>query len=158
MQKNKSGIIIGGIVVILLVVLFLWPRINSPTSALVKNWNDHNIDCIDEGQVRLLEHFHPTLSIIVDGKDEFIPTNGGIVPSWTAEIHTHDGTGTIHVESPSANKEFKLQDFFLVWGETLERPGFNLEMTVDGAKSTELGNLVLKDKQKIVLTYTKISG
>ena len=45
-----------------------------------------------------------------------------------------------------------------VWGQPLQRDGYTLEMTVDGQPNTDFGNLVLKDKQEIVLNYSKITS
>src|SRR5437016_1935131 len=47
-------------------------------------------------------HIHPRLSIIVDGQKVPVPANIGIEPSGRtmAALHTHDDSGTIHVESP----------------------------------------------------------
>ena len=91
----------------------------------------------------------------MDGIEETIPASVGNVSRCTAEIHTHDLTGTIHVESPSATREFFFKDVLTVWGRALERPGYALEMTVDGAPSTEGEELMLKDKQQITLNYIK---
>ena len=52
-------------------------------------------------------------------------------------------------------REYTLHDFFSVWGEPLEKPGLTLTMTVDGKPNTELGKLLLKDKQEISLSYVK---
>lgn len=155
MNKNKSGLIVGIVIAVILIALFTIPRITHPKGETIKKWNDSGIQCIDEVNIPLQEHFHPHLTILVDGKTEPIPSQVGIVPGCVAEIHTHDTSGTIHVESPNAGKKFSLQDFFTVWGQTIERAGYSLEMKVGGSVSQDLGNLDLKDKQEIVLSYSK---
>jgi hypothetical protein len=63
-------------------------------------------------------HIHSHLTIIRDGQPLAIPANAGIVPGCTYDLHTHDSTGIIHVESP-APRRFTLGQFFAVWGQPL---------------------------------------
>jgi hypothetical protein len=67
-----------------------------------------------EGQV---QHTHQHLDLFVDGQRVTIPPDIGIdrVNLILSPIHTHDGTGIIHVESPII-REFTLGEFFDVWG------------------------------------------
>jgi len=49
-------------------------------------------------------HFHPRLSVWIKGKQMAVPANIGIDPTQDgmqmAGLHTHDSSGTIHVEAP----------------------------------------------------------
>jgi len=47
--------------------------------------------------------------------------------------------------------------FLSVWSKSLERSGYTLKMTVDGAETTDSG-FVMKDKQQIVLNYTTLAA
>jgi hypothetical protein len=51
-------------------------------------------------------HFHPVLAVYVDGKKITVPANIGIDPNLPptemAGLHTHDDSGTIHVENADA--------------------------------------------------------
>ena len=70
----------------------------------------------NEGQVL---HIHQHLDIFVNGKHEPVPQGVGIYDGqFLTELHTHDPTGIIHVESPVA-KHFDLGQFFGVWGVRL---------------------------------------
>lgn len=102
----------------------------------------------------LVVHIHPELEILVDGVRETLPPDVGLGGLCERAIHTHDATGQIHVESQVA-RDYKLKDFFVVWEKPIMREGYDLEMTVDGDVSTEYGQLLLKDKQKIKLNYIK---
>ena len=157
MNKNKSIWIFGGAIILVLIVLFALPRLNSPSREDIKRWQAANIDCLPAHANANL-HIHPELEITVGEVSEGIPANVGIVRDCMAEIHTHDASGIIHIESVLSGKTFTLGQLFLAWNKPLERESFNLKMTVDGIESSELGNLILKDKQKIILTYSKISG
>jgi hypothetical protein len=66
-------------------------------------------------------HIHSHLSIIRNGEALAIPTNIGIVantPTCYFAIHTHDASGTIHVEAGAAGT-FTLGQLFGIWGQTL---------------------------------------
>jgi hypothetical protein len=108
-----------------------------------------------EGEVL---HIHQHLDIYVNGKHEPVPANIGIYDGqFLTELHTHDATGLMHVESPVA-KNFTLGQFFGVWGVRLNSDcvgGYCQEVTpwtvyVDGqAYSGDPAELVLKPHQEI---------
>ncbi|MEK7114923.1 MAG: hypothetical protein AAB847_01000 [Patescibacteria group bacterium] len=154
-MKNKY-IWIGLILILILGVLLAWPKITNPYNQAIAKWNDLGIECLSNGHQNAGQHIHPHLAIFINGASQIIPAEIGNVRSCMAEVHTHDASGTIHVESYSTNKKFKLQDFFSVWGESIEKPDYKLEMTVDGLLNDQLGNLIMTDKQQIILKYSKL--
>lgn len=108
-------------------------------------------------------HIHPQLDILISDKDVEVPANIGIETQngCLHPLHTHDATGEVHVESP-VQKDFTLADFFAVWGKTFNKDQIleykaddthKVVMTVNDKPSTEFENLVLKDKDKIVISY-----
>ncbi len=106
-------------------------------------------------------HIHPELRIAVRGKNVEFPSNIGLSFNCHRVLHTHDTTGTIHVE-PNYKQDFTLGDFFAVWGKPFSRgqaleyradAAHRIVMTVDGATSDAYGELILKDKQKIEIVY-----
>lgn len=116
--------------------------------------------CIDE-RGQLAKHNHPKLSILVDSTEMKIPRGVGISPTCTKPIHTHDETGTLHVESPT-DRDYALGDFFKIWGVALSSDrvfGYinnsthRLRMSVDGAENSAFDKLVLRDGQQIILTF-----
>ncbi|MEX2033320.1 MAG: hypothetical protein WD889_02045 [Candidatus Colwellbacteria bacterium] len=98
-----------------------------------------------------LFHIHPELVILVDGKQEAVPANIGIIPGCTYELHTHTTDGIIHVES-AVDRGYAFADFLSIWGKPLLREGYTLKMIVDGKETTD-PNFVMKDGQKIILNY-----
>jgi len=73
-------------------------------------------DLTTEGQV---VHIHQHLDIFVNGKKEPVPPNIGIYDGqFLTELHTHDESGIMHVESPT-KRTFDLAQFFGVWGVRL---------------------------------------
>ncbi len=124
-----------------------------------KNFSPRD-QCV-EHSLSLSMHIHPELKIFLDDQPVTIPTNIGISPSCMKAVHTHDETGKIHLEYPQAYN-FKLADFFAVWGQPLSKTqlldktvdeGHTLTMTVDGQPNQEFSDLVLKDGQQIELRY-----
>jgi hypothetical protein len=158
MRKNKSTLIWIIVLVLVAVSLFLVPVFTNPYRELIADWKDNDIDCLPQGHTRLAEHFHPSLTVVVDGEEEVIPANIGIVSACMAELHTHDTTGVIHAETASARKEFRLGQFFGVWGKSLERAGYSLEAVVDGEAIENPAEIILEDGQQIVLEYMRLGN
>jgi len=142
------------VIIIVIVVLFAWPKVNDPYKTVVAGWHDAGVDCLPSHQNARL-HIHPQLTVTVDGSSETIPANTGIVRGCMAETHTHDTTGTIHVEAIDTEKKLTLGQFFAVWGKPLMRDGYNVEVKVDGAVIVDSESTIFRDKQKIEITYTK---
>lgn len=53
---------------------------------------------------------------------QLIPANVGLSANCNRPIHTHDTSGTLHVET-DVNRNYTLQDFFLIWGKSLNTSG-----------------------------------
>ena len=108
-----------------------------------------------EGQVL---HIHQHLDIFVNGKHEPVPQGIGIYDGqFLTELHTHDATGIMHVESPTAT-HFDLGQFFGVWGVRLNADcvgGYCRQVTpwtvyVNGRPySGDPAALVLREHQEI---------
>ena len=62
-------------------------------------------------------HIHAHLDIIINGAPVQIPANIGIdeVRQRISPLHSHDTTGVIHIESPTAPATFTLGQFFTEW-------------------------------------------
>jgi hypothetical protein len=79
---------------------------------------------------QLAYHIHAHLTLIVDGQNVLIPAGIGIAPPREAQqgfvvggkcfywLHTHDVSGVVHIESPTAQL-YTLGQFFAVWGQPL---------------------------------------
>lgn len=111
-------------------------------------------------------HWHPELTILVNGVKQEIPANIGIGvqnaskpiydPSMRmTAMHTHEPDGTIHLEFPGRvmREDTKLGNFFSIWGKGMMEFGSSVTMTVNGVENTELGNYEMKDNDKIELRY-----
>ena len=108
-------------------------------------------------------HIHPVIEIYLEGEKAAIPANIGIDPTCMKAVHTHDESGTIHIESPQFN-DFKLADFFENWGVPFTKDQIldktvddthTISLTVDGQPSEDYENLIMRDGQQIVIRYDK---
>lgn len=108
-------------------------------------------------------HFHAHLTLWMNGKRVPIPAGIGIDPTQDAMqmagLHTHDSSGTIHVEGVEGST---LGQFFAIWGLplTAERVGpfrargaNRLRIWVNGRTSRGFADLKLGDGQRIVISY-----
>jgi hypothetical protein len=112
-----------------------------------------------EGQGVVL-HIHQHLDIFVNGKHETVPAQIGIYDGqFLTDLHTHDTTGVMHVESPG-KREFSLGEFFGVWGVRLTstciggycKPKTPWRMYLNGSPySGDPSALVLKRHQEIAM-------
>lgn len=98
-----------------------WPAGNS-----AEGGQGQAVEGIECGLMDTTYHIHTHLSIFVDGEMQRIPADVGIVPATEGTpgcvyaLHTHDGTGKIHVEA-AAPQRFTLGQFFAIWGQPLTR-------------------------------------
>jgi hypothetical protein len=114
-----------------------------------------------EGQV---VHIHQHLDLFANGEHVTVPAQIGIDSSggFIASLHTHDTTGVIHVESPTAST-FTLGQVFAVWGVRLDRScigglcaggGKELRVWVNGKRvNANPTRIELAAHQEIVLAY-----
>lgn len=110
-------------------------------------------------------HWHPQLTIKINGKDQKIPANIGLSGA-EQPIHTHDATGTLHLEFQGqvTKDDIRLQHFFKIWNKTFTSQCiFNscngadghVTMMVNGKSSTEFDQYIMRDKDQIEITYSK---
>ncbi len=154
MKKYKNVLIVVALVVVFGALL-------TTTSAMRTSGNlifvpNTGVACLPNGHQQLALHIHPKLSITVDGVPETIPANIGVSPTCMAELHTHDATGVIHLETATADRfsQLSFADFFAVWGVPIQREGYALSITVDGVSVATPGDVPLKDGSFIVMSYT----
>jgi hypothetical protein len=111
---------------------------------------------------KMVLHIHPKLNVTANGIPMIIPQNVGIdQPLWKdhsldrygmqgmAPLHTHDTSGTIHVES-NTNRPYTLGQFLDIWAG-LNLNGKTVSATVDGKSVSDYRNILLKDGEQISL-------
>lgn len=110
---------------------------------------------------RLAMHIHPQLSIMINGQDYEIPADIGISTGCMRPIHTHDATGTLHVEFPRV-REVKLGEFFKIWEKIFNADCIfehcsggedQVKMFVNGEQNFDFENYVMRDLDRIEIIY-----
>jgi hypothetical protein len=109
-------------------------------------------------------HIHQHLDLYVAGKKVTVPAQIGIASSgaFLSDLHTHDATGIMHVESPTV-RSFSLGQFFAVWGVRLDAKCLGslcasgdkgLRAWVNGVPvAADPTRIVLDEHQEIVLAF-----
>lgn len=100
------------------------------------------------------------LTLWVDETQVPVPAGLGVSDAGVLPVHTDEG-GELHAVSPEA-RDFRLGDFFALWGQSLSSDEFlgrpvdgdrPLVMTVNGAATTDLADRVLRDGDRIEIRY-----
>jgi hypothetical protein len=110
-------------------------------------------------------HVHAQLTVYTDGKRQTVPPNIGIDGSqFITSLHTHDGSGVIHMEAVQPYP-FKLGQFFTVWGVPFSATqlgsfhagkGLVLQTWVNGKQiKTDPTTYVMRAHDKIVVGFGK---
>lgn len=158
---RKEPLVVGGVVAGSLILVaglgFLGTRPKKPIA-------DVNAACVQHGGVGM--HIHPQLKIVIDGRERAIPSDIGVAPGCMRPIHTHDESGKIHLEFP-VQQEVRLGQFFEVWKQPFSKqqvldrtvgPDDLFQVTVNGKETAELENLLLHDRDDIVIEVRKKSS
>lgn len=114
---------------------------------------------LDLGPMGMAEHYHPELTIQVDGAEVPVPANIGVDPASGAmsALHTHTPDGVLHVEADSVGQEFTLGQLFTQWNVYLSDTQIGgvsgeLSVSVNGeAYGDDPSGLVLAPKQRIAI-------
>ena len=146
----------------ILVIAVAFAFISSqPPAATTNSVNSISSSEIPRGPI----HWHPELTIIINGQQQIIPTNLGITPSFHYPVHTHDTTGVLHYENNNPTPEnMPLRYFF----EQVWRKPFNstcilnycndgsktVKMTVNGKENFDFENYIPKDKDDIRIEFS----
>ncbi|MFN3432073.1 MAG: discoidin domain-containing protein, partial [Candidatus Sericytochromatia bacterium] len=88
------------------------------TARTVANIEAAGVGYMEGDHTNTPQHIHAYVSIWYNGQRVEIPANLGIADGKHATMHTHDATGTIHMEGP-AGQRFTLGQFFTIWGVPL---------------------------------------
>lgn len=111
-------------------------------------------------------HWHPRLTIKIDGETYSIPANIGISGAHMP-IHTHETDGTLHMENNRPTKKtVTLGYFFQVWGNKFSKDCIfdyctdkgELKMLVNGRENSEFENYFMQDGDQIRIEYISDGG
>ena len=115
--------------------------------------------CVQHQSISM--HIHPHLKIVIKGQEQPIPADIGITLGCMRPIHTHDATGTLHLEFPNV-RDVRLAEFFSIWGKQFSSnqifdfqngPEGQVKMLVNGQENMEFENYIMKDLDQIEIIY-----
>ena len=164
-MKSNTGYVVLTVLGVAICILFLLmsqstPELNAQESIANKTSN------------KIIMHIHANLSVTVNGKSLIVPNGIGINSSlWKdhsldrfgtgqnanifglitramSPLHTHDSSGTIHVES-TEYRNYTLGQFLNIWGIPLQ--GSKINLLTDGNSTENYNNYILKDGEKMIL-------
>jgi len=112
-------------------------------------------------------HWHPKLSISINGKNQELSNGIGLTGSVHQKIHTHDEDykdGVVHMEMSGvvSKDDTKLGNFFRIWGKEFNStqifdkkngPQRTVKIIVNGKQNTDFENYLMKDKDQIEIKY-----
>lgn len=142
----KKIVIIGVVVLIIGAGIFgIW-RYSAKNSASPQNSEQSKIIS------RKGLHWHSELRIKILGKEQDVPANIGI-GAIHQPLHTHEADNIIHMEFSRAVREndIKLGQFFKIWGKKFNSK--KVKMLINGKENNEFENYIMKDGDKIEISY-----
>ncbi len=164
MKSHIGYFVLSGLGVIICILFFLMSQITPDLNAQVTGEN--------KTSNKIIMHKHSNLNVTVNGKSLIVPNGIGINSTlWNdhsldkfgterkttmfgtitpamSPLHTHDSSGTIHVES-TEYRNYTLGQFLNIWGMPLE--GNRVNLFIDGNSTENYSNYVLKDREKMIL-------
>lgn len=158
-MKTTITLVVGVTVLALGGILFM--RSEAPQLDIQSDKTNREVALTCTTDMATEFHIHPTLEIVANGESQVVPADIGIRSGCMNALHTHDMVGTIHVESPE-KRDFTLADFFAVWEKPFsseEVLGFKtdashrIRVSVDGIEVDTFENTILRDKEKILISY-----
>jgi len=164
-SKKKPIFMITGIVIVLIIGYFMFFNNGSEEKPIIVPGDDISIN-LDEVPKRAI-HWHPTLTVIINGDANTIPANLGGRPGAHLPIHTHDTTGKLHMESNRPTPETVILGYFFdrIYGKTFNSnciydecngPEGSMTMTVNGEPNFKFDKYVMKDNDNIVIEFSNI--
>ncbi len=145
-MKNLGWWVVG-IVVVAGIGWFVWKAATAPVLSDEDLQRQELASCIQHNGVGM--HIHPEITITVKGEKMEIPANIGIEGGCMHPIHTHDGSGMLHLEFKKP-RDVRLSEFFEIWGKQFEG---NMKMKVNGQENMEFGNYMMHDHDQIEIVF-----
>lgn len=161
-----AALVASGIITILLIYqglnrtdVFIYQPLTNETAVQDAKFNLKEIH-----SVPLARHDHVSLVLLVNGQQVTIPEGIGMNPQlWhdhsldqygpygISPMHTHDTSGTIHIES-TIPREYTVGEFLKVAGINTD----NLtRTTIDGNRLVDVQNHAMKNGEKIQVEFSE---
>lgn len=108
-------------------------------------------------------HWHPHLTIVIKGEEQKITKDIGIGAIHNP-VHTHDSTGTVHLEFSGlvTKDDLRIKQLFKVWNKEFNSncifdkcsgPEGRIRFFFNGKENKEFENYIMRDKDRIEIRY-----
>jgi hypothetical protein len=112
-------------------------------------------------------HWHPKLSIVINGEKQELKDGIGLTGSVHQKMHTHTEDfkdGVLHIEASGivTKDDLKLGNFFRIWGKDFSSTKIldktngaegKVKMKVNGKENTQFENYEMKEGDNIEIVY-----
>jgi hypothetical protein len=157
------GLAVSGIVTIVLIYQGTFASNPSVNSAGTSQDNEEFTLEEVHASPALVMHIHSQIEVKNSGQAVVVPAEIGIAPElWHAHsldqfgpsrallapLHTHDESGTIHIESV-VNRDYTLGEFLSIWG--IEQDKILKVTTGDGEEIDDFQNHMLARNEKLII-------
>ncbi len=112
-------------------------------------------------------HWHPELTIRINGQAQIIPANIGLTPTVHQPVHTHETDNVLHWEifppKTPTEQNMRLGYFFQIWGRKFNSQCIldscgneekSVKMFVNSQPNTDFENYLVHDGDKIEIEYS----
>jgi len=162
-SKKKTIYALAAVAVIVIIGYFMFFNSDSGEKPLFVPGDDISVNLEEVPKSPI--HWHPTLTVIINGDEQTIPSNLGGRAGSHLPIHTHDRTGVLHMEdsTPSASTVTTGYFFDKILRKTFNSnciydscngPEGSMTMTVNGQRNFMFDKYVMKDKDSIVIEFS----
>lgn len=158
------GLVVSGVATMLILYQRLSAGNATTAQPLSQNSNQLNLQEI-HANPKLVVHDHVLLTVIRNSDQIQVPKEIGISsdlwkdhsldrygPATLSPMHTHDTSGTIHIES-TAVREFTFGEFLRVWG--IDTGKIVRLSNSQGNEMSDYENHVLRDGERLLLKITE---
>jgi len=166
-KSKKTLYAIVGFVFILIFGYFVFSSDEDELKLLIEA--DDNIGINLDDVPRGFIHWHPRLTVVIHGTPVTIPANlggaGATHPGGSLlPYHTHDTSGTLHMEGGSPTAETVILKYFFdtVWRQRFNSqcildfcngPDGNMTMTVNGEPNYQFDKYIPKDGDDVRIMF-----
>ena len=158
------GLVVSGVAAMLIIYQGLSAGNATTAQPLSQNSNKFNLQEI-HADPKLVMPDHVLLTVIRNSDQIQVPKDIGISsdlwkdqsldrygPATLSPMHTHDTSGTIHIESPAV-REFTFGEFLRVWG--IDTGKIVRLSNSEGNEMSDYENHVLRDGERLLLKISE---